>query len=303
MAPRAAGGGCRLTRRAAVFASLAADAHVQTRRESTSMSEVASKVRSWLEGQGYPLEMAVARAFASKGFGVALSTYYDDPVTRTPRELDVRAVREVSTGRSTARVVVSIECKLAAAHPWILFTSPSGLRLPPDRSPLSITGGGARARLMGILGRPAEHPLSFFDPSCPVGYSVTEAFTTGKDLPYQACMGATAAAASFAPTGFVVGRDMQLVDLSVLAIPVVVISGVLVCASLRPEADPPALEVVEIERGAVLWSHPQAGLTNRLVHIVTFDALPIFLDELDVAAEAFLAPPPQSLGSPSATRI
>jgi len=254
------------------------------------MTDVASKVRTWLEGQGYPLEMAVARAFASKGFGIALSTYYDDPVTGTPRELDVRAIREVTSGRKIARVIVSIECKLATAHPWVVFTSPGGLRLPSDRSPLFITGGNARARLMSVLQNAASPPPAFFAPSALVGYSVTEAFTTGKDVPYQACMGAMSAAASFVPKGLVLDRDMQLLDLSVLAIPVVVIGGVLLAASLPDDVGAPDLAVVEIPRAAVLWSHPQAGLTNRLIHVVTHAALPAFLDELGCAVDAFLGP-------------
>ena len=67
------------------------------------------KIRKWLETQGYPLEMRVAREFKSHGFRVLQSEYYTDPESGASRETDVIAhVQEELDGVLT-RVAFVIE--------------------------------------------------------------------------------------------------------------------------------------------------------------------------------------------------
>ena len=44
------------------------------------------KILDWLNTQGYPLEMRVARAFQRQNFHVRQPVYYDDPDEKNSRE-------------------------------------------------------------------------------------------------------------------------------------------------------------------------------------------------------------------------
>lgn len=54
--------------------------------------ELIRKVQAWLDSQGYPLEMKVARCFQNAGFHVSSSEYYIDPDEKKPREIDLIGV-------------------------------------------------------------------------------------------------------------------------------------------------------------------------------------------------------------------
>jgi hypothetical protein len=105
------------------------------------MSEdLKNKIRNWLDGQGYPLEMRVARAFQEVGFSVTSSEYYIDPDEKKPREIDVIASLQDVIDGVIFELVYTIECKSSKANPWICFCSAT-----PQ----------TRERSIGFLGRHA----------------------------------------------------------------------------------------------------------------------------------------------------
>jgi hypothetical protein len=53
--------------------------------------DLSGKVSEWIEGQGYPLEMTVAKTFEQNRFEVIQSEYYKDPESGDCREIDVVA--------------------------------------------------------------------------------------------------------------------------------------------------------------------------------------------------------------------
>ena len=60
--------------------------------ENQKDESLVDRVRKWLDGQGYPLEMLAARE--SRRYGAAdvqVGQFYTDPETDTPREVDVIA--------------------------------------------------------------------------------------------------------------------------------------------------------------------------------------------------------------------
>jgi hypothetical protein len=81
---------------------------------------VEQKVREWLEGSGFPLEMQAAAAFKSAGFEVRQSSMYVDPETSKGREIDVIAVRPDLNG--VINIAWILECK-AHSNPWIVLCS------------------------------------------------------------------------------------------------------------------------------------------------------------------------------------
>jgi hypothetical protein len=85
-----------------------------------------TKIREWLDKQGYPLELRVASAFRREGAAVQVGRYYDDPTSGTQRETDVIAdFAHESRIRGHGQVFVSfvIECK-TSGEPWVAFTNP-----------------------------------------------------------------------------------------------------------------------------------------------------------------------------------
>src|SRR5688500_3535540 len=46
-------------------------------------------LREWLLKSGFPLEMRVTKKWRDADWGAGQGTYFDDPQTNTPREIDV----------------------------------------------------------------------------------------------------------------------------------------------------------------------------------------------------------------------
>jgi hypothetical protein len=90
-------------------------------------NELENKIRDWLEKQGYPLEMMVARALQEIDAGISQSPYYIDPETEKPREIDVVA-RWMKTEKNAGgflkfELFLFIECKSQQKGPWIVFSN------------------------------------------------------------------------------------------------------------------------------------------------------------------------------------
>jgi hypothetical protein len=88
-----------------------------------------NKVREWIDTQGYPFEMIVAKAFRNAGFTVAQSVYYIDKETDQPREIDVIAHHSVQVEGKTFYIVFVIECKSSKGKPWIAFKTGNHISL------------------------------------------------------------------------------------------------------------------------------------------------------------------------------
>ena len=95
---------------------------------SQKSKSLESRITEWLETQGYPLEMVVAREFQSAGFRVLQSDYYSGPESNSSREIDVIAHLQEQVGSCLVRLSFCIECKSSQDKPWIIFTS-AGVRL------------------------------------------------------------------------------------------------------------------------------------------------------------------------------
>lgn len=83
------------------------------------------KIKNWLNTQGYPLEMIVARAFRDAGFVTTPSEYFTDSKTQKMREIDVVARAFHVVEHFVLKLTFVIECKLAKKKPWLLFTTPN----------------------------------------------------------------------------------------------------------------------------------------------------------------------------------
>jgi hypothetical protein len=159
------------------------------------------KLRDWLEGQGYPLELRTAQAFKRVGGDVSLGRYYEDkgdgpePV---PREIDVIVnftIPAVRRGREAMAVTFVIECK-SPSVPWMALTNPL-----PGPFPWGLVSERVHARRWteqvrsaGLTGLAAGHIRDLAGDR--VGYTLFAALTDkNRELPYRALQSAAKAAA------------------------------------------------------------------------------------------------------------
>ena len=211
-----------------------------------------TKVREWLETQGFSLEMRTASAFRTAGFQVRQSSYYVDSETGKAREIDVLAIHPDIYGVIDIQFIV--ECK-SSSKPWVLICSPHTLV------------GYNRLFALAALSRTARHALSdresltrlgklpWYRKEGLIGYSLRQAFSD-VDIAYAAAIGTTKACADF------VGKTKGSRESLAFAFPVVVIDGPLIRCFLAENGD---VQLEEVEEGEFLFSGHELGACIRVV--------------------------------------
>ena len=147
------------------------------------------RILEWLETQGYPLELEVAQAFQKEGFTVSVSDWYKDFDSGEMREIDVTALKWSNTDKpQSLQVCFRIECKAAHNKPWIIFLSKSQ---PDNYIPFKLmVTDEYRSFLTDVLTKNEDTRSRI--KSLPLlrshlaGHSVTQAYTSGQDIPYKA---------------------------------------------------------------------------------------------------------------------
>lgn len=217
--------------------------------------------------------MIVAHAFRRVGFRTIQSEYYKDPETGKSREIDVSASMQRFVHDILTRVRFCVECKLARDRPWIMFTSSDIMLADPARvvqRPASTLG---YALLESICRRKDIQNLpNFLVPERP-GYGLTQAFTSGQDVPYAAIMAAAKATIAEAEDADRGSRSQG--PICEILFPVVVIDGTLFECYLD-EADEVITE--EIRIGTLVWRSPVVGMPHTIVQVVTLPAFEDFVE-------------------------
>lgn len=86
--------------------------------------DLPSKVKKWVEEQGYSLEMRVAKKFQENGFTVSQFEHFIDQESRSVRPVDVVASLAKNIGYSKVAVKLFIECKYSAKDkPWVIIAT------------------------------------------------------------------------------------------------------------------------------------------------------------------------------------
>jgi hypothetical protein len=196
--------------------------------------DLEDKIRSWLDEQGYPLEMRVARAFRQAGFRVFQSDYYRDPQTDNPREIDVVAYADAHIDDLLLRIQFIIECKSSRSKPWLVFCSPDvGLAAPARVAQRTASKAGSFA-LTKLAQRKDIQALTLFQVFDIPAYAATQCFTTGSDVVYTALTGLGAAIAARAKQADEAVRRGQ--RFCTVLFPLLVIEGRLFSCTLGDDA-------------------------------------------------------------------
>jgi hypothetical protein len=248
--------------------------------------DIKTKLLEWLNTQGYPLEMQVAQEFQSSGFTVTQSQYYADPETAKQREIDVVARKEGEwSDYFLLNIQFAISCKNATKRPWVVFSNEtkhsSGVLEGAFIS--STVGALFKKRLWGTTNYTTLRLLQ-----SPVrrGYSVTEGFTTGVDIPFQAIMSATKYADSVAAATNLQKETLRdkPVAYASLVCPVVIIPGNLFEAYLDVEG---SLQVCEVQRIPIRWGYPLSNSGQQLADVLlcTVKDLPLLIQDAQQALD------------------
>lgn len=231
-----------------------------------------AKVLRWLQSEGYPLEMKVARILRGAGFEVVQSEYYEDPSDNTPREIDVRAWKEFLVGADLLRLTLCVECKVEKRRPWVVFTSDRASPGPWFHVFYSPASRFGREFLTRIA--PQVPTLSFFAPADfrLVGHAITagsycprEKNETGKDTAYHSVVSTSRAAHSIAAQG-----DGGSSSLAEIVLPVVVVDGGLFRAHMDENFE---LQVQSVQQSTIVLRRPIADLPMTVIRVIQVDAL------------------------------
>lgn len=235
------------------------------------MTELSGKVKKWICEQGYPVEMHVAKKFREAGFRTTQSEYFVDPESGDNREIDVVVSCQRDIGELLVRVTVCVECKLSKKHPWVAFTS-KDTRLA---KPASIVQRPANKLGKEFLYRIAQnkyaHQTPLFKMGERNGFSLTEAFTSGKDNAYAACLSVAKCARSLVIKAEE-GSRLQG-PICNIVIPLVVVDGKLF-ECYQDELD---LEVEEIGQATLIWRNQVSNAGHSIIGVCTLDALPKYI--------------------------
>ncbi|MFZ1023491.1 MAG: hypothetical protein WAN87_05090 [Thermoplasmata archaeon] len=253
--------------------------------------DLKKKAEGWLNGEGYPLEMRVARALREAGFlNVNQSETYLDPVEEKWREIDITAAEfhvpnvagETVPFNESFIVRLVLECTYSGTDPWIVFPrTPNALAEDYAKVTGRLWSQAARWIPRAImdevqLGNPIPSLLEF---GTPVAYGVVrtgDPRSEGEEIPKASHARGKVPANTKVAQVVSAAQALQGTEAAVwsLAIPAVVVDAQLFSARLQ-ENGRAAIE----ETGGfatLLQARHGAETPNLAVHLVTAEAFPDF---------------------------
>ncbi|SFJ99046.1 hypothetical protein [Methylophaga sulfidovorans] len=160
-----------------------------------------AKLSTWLDKNGYPLEMLVASiARKHTQLSIRQGWYYIDSESGDSREIDI--VCTAADGYGSAEINFVIECK-ATKGPWVIFSSEDALASYHKLASFALFSEKAYdAVIEQVFPRAMDIPEEYLDSkSIPwlhktgmIGYSMAQALGGNKDVPYNASISCVKAA-------------------------------------------------------------------------------------------------------------
>ncbi len=144
------------------------------------------KIKKWINKNGYPLELKVAKTFAKAGFNVAQSISFEDPVSGKSRETDIIAHITKSINDVWINLTFVIECKLSTEKPWVGFYNNHSSNFSSNHFPIMTTRNGHF--LLEKINKNSKFKSNLLFPNKKkMGYSIVRAFNdNGKDMAFSA---------------------------------------------------------------------------------------------------------------------
>ena len=226
--------------------------------------QLSKEVIEWLETQGYPLEMLLAKTISSKTSDIIQPYYYTDPETNVLRETDL--VARFTDDIGLLQLLFVFECK-KLKKPWIIFSSDT---LAINRiNSFAFINETTRSVLIEHISELIE--LSWFKKPERLGYSVTQAFTTGDDQCYKALMSATKGA-------FATYHEQSSGIPFLFVFPVILFDGNLFESYIDSTEE---IKAIKIETGMVHSNIHISGSSSPTVKIITRSTIYNLVNEIE----------------------
>lgn len=246
------------------------------RKSAVKSNSVLNAVRTWLDKQGFPLEMRTASAFRAAGFDVRQSSYYVDPETGKGREIDVLAYHPDPVMLGVTKIMFVIECK-TSDKPWLLLQSADTLvgylryRAFSVLSDAALTTMLHHSEWIETLPWLKKPPLA--------GYAFRQAFGE-KDVAYSAAITVAKACENL------VGPQDDQFPTFTLVFPIIVVDSPLISCNIRKDG---TLQLKRIKSGEFLFLAKLQKHFGSCIRVVTVNALEDFAIEAGQAANQFRA--------------
>jgi len=268
-----------------------ADKQTKASPEDVDSPPTQEEVMRWVREKGNPFELAIGREFRGNGWETRHGYYYEDPIEKKPRELDIlawkmarRTVSPDTVDTPAIGFTLAVQCKRSETNPWIVFSSDSTEshslsvvnELPGTMGPqlirwLGQEGKGDRLQKFGSVhyGRRYGHGITQYRRSKNV-----------VDPAYNALVSAANAASAVAATQESVGGQVgSTLDAIVrIVLPVVVFGGTLYELYLADAGHEVLHEVAWLK---VMTPDPLRPGSVVRVTVITPAALPTFLQQVD----------------------
>jgi hypothetical protein len=249
--------------------------------DDTSGKSLERRLGEWLNSQGYPLEMRVARRFEEAGFSCGVSQFFRDPETAEVRETDVMAFQAESYTDIDVRLTFVVECKSSRTRPWVFFVSGPNAWADINTHFLFTIASKQGRRLLNAVKRRDKvwDRLPLFTMPIRPGYGATQGFTSGKDVVYEAGISVVKAAIARAKEADVVSEEWPTAE---IVFPIIVTPAPLFEYYLGPEGQP---VLSEMTRALFVWRNPSVGRYVSLIFVIRDDALVEFAQAAAMSAQ------------------
>jgi len=149
------------------------------------MTKKIQNIKNWIEKNGYPFEMLVAKSFKDAGFQISQSVLFKDEETGKYRETDIIAHETKNIENVWFNVSFIIECKKSTDKPWVVLKNLNQYTLLNKRYPVLISRNGNK--LIELIQSKNSYKSELLFPNIKnSGYNIVTAFSSKSDSAYSA---------------------------------------------------------------------------------------------------------------------
>lgn len=229
-------------------------------------------IKAWINKNGYPFEMQVAKSFKKSGFEISQSILYKDFETEKYRETDLIAHTTKSVNGIWFNITFVVECKKTTDKPWIIFSNKDLYTVQYNKYPI-IASTNANHLINHIFkNNDFKSPL-IFPKIVNSGYNIVTAFSEKSDIAYSACQSVIKACEYLVSKSNTSNKKFCNIY-----IPIIAIEGELLEAFLN---DKDEIELVQADWSTVISTKSFEEQNSNLITIVSSNYLENFTKKIN----------------------
>jgi hypothetical protein len=231
------------------------------------MSDIKKSVEDFINSEGFPLEMYVAREFRKAGFTTYQSSIYLDPETKKEREIDITAYMPRVYLNTSFNIKIIIECKVALS-PWILFSGDNSDLEKLEIHNFYCSNYAGNILLQRLTDSEGFSNRNWFKQNIESGYGLTEVNTKkSKAEEYDLKYSYKALTSILNALKYEKQTDRSPYQRDInICIPIIVIDGRLFKCCLDSDDE---IKVDEISEGQIIYKHNVYPGVFPIIEIIT----------------------------------